>query len=299
MNPLQDIDWEDVKTVAEVARARTVRNAAKALGVHHSTVSRRIERLEERLAVRLFDRQPEGYVLTDAGEELAGIARGFVDDLGRVERQIAGRDTAPTGKIRVTMAEPIAARAFAPRLPEFVERFPGLDLEIIVTLDMLDVARREADVAIRMDNNPPQTLVGKRFFPYYSTVYAAPDYLERHDLANDPETGRWIGWAEADGPYPEWTQDTEFARVPAWGVFLNLGVQVEAARAGFGLAMLPCFIADREPGLVRATTRKPTPSRDLWVLTHSDLRRTARVRAFMGFAEEVLRDNKKYFVGEL
>lgn len=293
------MDWEDVRTFAEVARSRTVRAAAKVLGVHHSTVSRRIENLEKTMETRLFDRRPEGYALTEAGERLVSVARSVAVELSDVERQIAGHDNVLTGKIVTTMAEPLAIYGFAPRLVEFTERYPGLDLEIIATGDMLDIARREADVAIRMDNNPPQILVGKRMFPYHSTIYASPGYLEAHDLENRPEGGRWIGWGDTDEQYPDWTQDTEFARVPFWGAFFNLPLQAAAARAGLGLTMLPCYLGDRDPGLVRATSRQPQPSRDIWILTHPDLRRTARIRAFMEFAEEIVRDNKKQLVGDL
>ncbi len=298
MSSVRGLDWEDLKTFAEVAGARTVRSAAKVLGVHHSTVSRRIERLEDNTGVRLFDRRPEGYALTEAGEELVAVARSFASELGDVERQIAGRDNVLTGKISATMSEPIAVHAFAPRLVEFTERYPGLDLEIKVTHDLLDVARREADVAIRMDNNPPQTLVGKRLFRYNLSVYASPKYLATRDLVNQPDDGRWIGWDDADGLYPSWAQETEFARVPAWGTFGDLRLQIAAAKSGLGIALLPCFVGDREEGLIRATERKPTPSRDVWILTHSDLRRTARVRAFMQFAEEILRQQKSAFLGQ-
>ncbi len=296
---MKNMDWEDVKTFTEVAGARTVRSAAKQLGVHHSTVSRRIERLEENTGVRLFDRKPEGFALTEAGEELVAVARSFASKLGDVERQIAGRDNMLTGKVIATMSEPVAVHAFAPRLVDFTERYPGLDLEIIVTHDFLDVARREADVAIRMDNNPPQTLVGKRLFQYHTSIYASATYLDTHDLRSRPDDGRWIGWNDNDGLYPEWTQNTEFAKVPAWGAFSDLALQVAAAKSGVGLAMLPCFVGDREEGLVRATHQPPTPSRDVWILTHADLRRTARIRAFMEFAEEVLKAQKPAFLGTL
>ena len=294
---MKNMDWEDVKTFTEVAGARTVRSAAKQLGVHHSTVSRRIERLEENTGVRLFDRKPEGFALTEAGEELVAVARSFASKLGDVERQIAGRDNMLTGKVIATMSEPVAVHAFAPRLVDFTERYPGLDLEIIVTHNFLDVARREADVAIRMDNNPPQTLVGKRLFQYHTSIYASATSLDTHDLRSRPDDGRWIGWNDNDGLYPEWTQNTEFAKVPAWGAFSDLALQVAAAKSGVGLAMLPCFVGDREEGLVRATHQPPTPSRDVWILTHADLRRTARIRTFMEFAEEVLKAQKPAFLG--
>lgn len=298
MARIADPDWEDIKTFDAVMTAGTVRKAAAELGVHHSTVSRRIEALEHCLKVRLFDRRPEGYAPTQAGEELADIANGFGNALTGIVRRIAGRDDILPGKLTVTMAEPLATGIFAPRLPQFSDRYPGLELDIIVTYEQLDVARREADIAVRMNNNPPETLVGKRYFPYYTSIYASPDYLADHDLANDPESARWLGWGDTDDRYPDWTQKTEFARVPVWGTFDRPSLQIAATRAGLGIAMLPCMMGDVAPGLVRVTARKPEPARDIWVLTHNDLRRTARVRAFMDFAGTVIRDNKPLLTGE-
>lgn len=293
------MDWEDVRIFATVAQCRTVRAAAKELNIHHSTVSRRIEHLENALSTRLFDRQPEGYVLTEAGENLAVAADATAKILDSAERQLFGHDNELTGRIAITMAEPLAVYGFAPRMQDFAERFPGLDLEIIATADMLDMARREADVAIRMDNNPPQSLIGKRLFAYHTTIYASPDYLENLDAANNPEHGRWLGYDIEDGRFPGWTQDTEFARVPVWGAFPNLELQVAAAAAGMGLAMLPCYVADRHSGLVRATQKAPQAARDIWILTHPDLRQTQRIRAVMNFAESVLRSQRSALLGDL
>ena len=293
------MDWEDIKTFREVMDSGTVRAAAKRLGIHHSTVSRRIEQLEHSLDSRLFERRPEGYFPTVAGEELARVADQFSDDLITVERHIAGRDSELAGKLKVTMAEPFAVNLFGKRLSEFCEAYPGLDLEIITSFDLLDVARREADIAIRMDNNPPDTLVGKRLFRYCTSIYAHPDYLAAHDFEKEPEKARWLGWDERDNRFPDWTQDTEFARVPVWGSFGSIGLQIQLASAAMGLVMLPCLAGDSAPDLVRATMREPVPSRDIWILTHEDLRRTARVRAFMDFAETVLRENKAAMQGQL
>jgi DNA-binding transcriptional LysR family regulator len=148
-----------------------------------------------------------------------------------------------------------------------------------------------------MDNNPPDALVGKRLFPYHTAVYAAPEYLAEHDIANHPERGRWVGWRSDEGRFPEWAKATDFAAAPQGGEFTNLALQAAAAQAGVGLTMLPCFVADQLPGLVRASDRKPEPARDVWILTHADLRRTARIQAVMRFAEEVLREKKNQFAG--
>ncbi|MEO0440947.1 MAG: LysR family transcriptional regulator [Pseudomonadota bacterium] len=293
------MDWEGIKTFREVMKGGTVRTAAKALQVHHSTVSRRIEQLEQALGVTLFERRPEGYFPTSAGEDLARAADGFAEELHGVERHIAGRDNELTGSIKVTMAEPFAIAMFAERLPEFCAAYPGLELEILTSYDLLDVARREADVAIRMDNNPPDTLVGKRLFAYNTSIYAHPEYLASRDLVAHPDQGRWLGWNDRESRFPDWTQDTEFAKVPVWGNFASISLQLEMARRQMGLIMVPCLAGDRTPDLIRATSADPKPSRDIWILTHEDLRRTARIRAFMDFAETVLRDNRDVLTGKL
>lgn len=291
------MDWEDLKTFAEVARAGSVRRAAASLGVHHSTVSRRVERLESDMATRLLNRRPEGYELTEAGEELLGVTRGFSDTLAQTARQIVGRDAELSGEVVVTMAEPLAIYAIVPRLAAFEARYPDLTLRIDATANNRDIARGHADVAIRMDNNPPETLVGKRLFPYFETVYASPDYLARHDLMSRPTDARWIGWEMGEGNYPQWVTSSAFPKVPVWNGFPYLPLQIAAARAGLGLAMLPCYLGDREPELVRVSARPPTPARDIWILTHADLRRTSRIRAVMQFAEEALRADKPLLTG--
>ncbi|MEM9726751.1 MAG: LysR family transcriptional regulator [Pseudomonadota bacterium] len=292
------MDWEDVKTFAEVAKDGTVRAAAKTLGVHHSTVSRRVERLESALAARLFDRHPEGYVLTEAGVQLSKAASEASEVFRVAERQIAGGDTTLSGRVRITMAEPVAVSCFAPRLPAFFERYPDLDLEICITGDILDISRGDAEVAVRMDNNPPETLVGKRLFPYFETVFASPAYLEKVRSPGGAESARWLGWGAEEAVFRESVKDTEFSNAPVWGVYANLSMQAAAARAGLGLAMLPCVTGDQDPELIRATCRKPRPARDIWILTHPDLRRVARVRAVMEFAEATLRETRPYFTGD-
>jgi DNA-binding transcriptional LysR family regulator len=295
----QNLDWEEVKSFAVVAVAGTVRRAAKELSVHHSTVSRRIDGLERALDTKLFDRKPEGYVLTAAGEQFAATVQDCGMKLNDAERVISGQDSKPSGVVTVTMAEPMAVHAFAPRLAEFAETHPDIEVRMIMTTKVVDISRREADIALRIDNNPPETLVGKRLYPYYQTVYASQAYLDRHDFENHPEDARWVSWRAGKTRFPEWTKETGFGRVPLWGHFPEPAMQRAAARGGLGLAMLPCIMGDNDPDLVRATQRPPIKARDIWLLTHSDLRRTARIRAFMSFAEQVMRDAKPQFLGDV
>ncbi|MEM7489512.1 MAG: LysR family transcriptional regulator [Pseudomonadota bacterium] len=277
--PDRPLDWDAVQTLLAVARARSVRGAAARLDVHHITVGRRIDALEARIGARLFDRRPDGWALTPAGEEVARAGRGFDHALTAARRRVEGRDAALTGHVTITVAEPLFTRLIAPRLPAFVAAHPGLELRFDTGFDLRDLGRREADLAVRMDNNPPDNLVGKRLFAYGQTAYAAPGYLD----GPDP---RWLGWIAGDDG---WIAATDLPRLPVWGAFPTIEAQAAAARAGLGVALLPCLIGDVAPGLVRATDRPPRPSRDIWILTHPDLRHTARVRAAMEFLEGVLR----------
>lgn len=294
---MNQLDWEDLKTLAAIAKMGTVREAARSLSIHHSTVSRRIERLEQAAGTRLFDRRPEGLLLTDPGEQLVAEAQRFEDSLLQAEARIIGSDADLSGIVTVTVAEPVAVRLLLPALPQFLERYPQIEVHWRLTADLLDVSRREADVAIRMDNNPPEALIGKPLFAYLQAVYCARDYLAAHDLKARPESGQWLGWAPEDAGFPAWTQDTGFAQVPARGAYPTIEAQLAACRSGLGLALLPCLVADEDPLLVRATDQPPTSGRMIWVVTHRDLRRTARVRAVMQFAEETLRAGEHRFRG--
>lgn len=289
------MDWEDVKAFVAVAQTGTVRRAAARLGVHHATIGRRVARLEGVTQARLFDRRPEGLALTGAGEDLLAVSSRMADQLDAAARRISGVDTAPRGSVIATMGAPVAAQLIAPGLPGFAARFPGLDLRINATWSIRDLARGEADIAIRADNNPSDTLVGKRLFAYAETVYASRSYLARH---RDGGPGRWIGWGGSGAARPQWIERSEFAGAEIWGGFPDQSVQTAAAEAGLGLICLPCFIGDRVPGLERASDTAPRPARDIWLLTHPDLRRTKRIRIAMEFLEERMRLNRALLQGE-
>ena len=295
--PTRNPDWEEIKTFAAVVRGKTARAAAKALDVHHSTISRRVEQLEASMGTKLFDRHPDGYVLTSSGERLFAIARHFEDELLDVGREISGLHDEISGRLRITMPAPLAAIAIAPRLNEFSARYPEIEIELVPSFGLFDISRREADIAIRMDNDPPNGLVGRRICRYRQAAYATPEYLARHDLAGEPESARLLGWEEGEVRYPEWTKGTGCEGVPIWGYFPDPTVQLAAARGGLGIALLPCLIAEQDPSLVRVSENPPIEARDIWILTHRDIHDTTRVQAFMDFAEEVLKSLEPSMLG--
>ena len=281
-------DWEEIKTFAAVVRGKTARKAGRALGLHHSTVSRRIEQLEESLGTRLFDRHPDGYALTQSGERLFAIATRFADELNVATREISGSQEDLSGSLRVTLPASLCAYAIVPELDTFTSNYPDIEIKLVPTYGLLDIARLEAEVAIRMVNDPPDGLVGRRVLSYRQTAFASPAYLAAHDLEAEPENARWLGWEDSDERFRGWAEGTGLERVPVWGYFPDPNVQVAAARGGLGIALLPCIFGDRDDGLVRASSAPPIPARDIWILTHRDLVDTPRVRVFMDFCEEAL-----------
>lgn len=291
------MDWEDLKTFLAVAEQGTVRRAGESLGVHHATVGRRIARLEDSTGTRLFDRRPEGLVLTPPGEDLLAVAARASTEFDTARRRIAGQDATPTGDVVASMGEPIANFIVAPGLPGFAGQYPDLNLHINATWAIQDLARGDADIAIRADNNPSDTLFGKRLFPYYEAVYASPAYLQAHQNRAASDPGRWIGWGGRSQARPTWVEKSAFAATKIWGGFESLSLQVAVAEAGLGFVALPCLVGDMAPGLIRAEKAAPRPARDIWVLTHADLRRTKRVRVTMEFLEDQLRQNRALIEG--
>lgn len=292
------MDWEDLKTFVAVADLGTVRRAAAHLGVHHATIGRRVARLEDSMGTRLFDRRPEGLVLTGPGEELLPVVARAGLDFDAAARRISGRDEAPAGKVTASMGQPIANHIIAPGLPDFAERYPDLSLHINATWAIEDLARGDADVAVRADNNPPDTLFGKRLFTYYEAIYANPDYIQAYRDCPATESGHWIGWGGTGPERPSWIEKTPYAKTRICGGFQSISLQAEAAKAGLGFVALPCLVGDLTLGLARVEDVEPRPARDIWVLTHADLRRTARVRVTMEFLEDRLRQNRAAIEGK-
>lgn len=288
------MDWNDLRLFLALIRAGSVRAASGALGISHSTVARRVDALERRLGVRLFERSTAGYAVTAAGEHLLKAAERIESELHGVERRLIGQDQRLGGDIRVTMVDALATHLLMPHLTRFTETYPGITLEVVMSYDTLDMSRREADVALRFTQAPPEHLVGRRLVTMHMAHYAAADYLSRHP----PEDGGacWIGYAR-HGEFPPWVRESAYPRVPAKGVFGSLLLQFEAARAGMGMAMLPCFLADPDPTLRRLPPGVSQPSRDLWLLTHTDMRTTARLRVFCEFMVETIRGHRELIEG--
>lgn len=293
------MDWSDLRIFLALARRRSVRSAGQQLAVSHSTIARRIDIFEGRLGVRLFDRQASGYALTAAGEELLRTAERVEEDINGAERRLLGQDARLRGEIRVTMPDALATHLLMPDLAEFSTSYPDIELEIIFSYHTLDLAQREADVAIRFvapGRSPPENLLGRRLLEVAQTAFATPDYLRQHDLGAEPPTACWIGWSD-HAPFPRWVRASPFPTIPARGRLYNVLIQLEATKQGMGIGMLPCFMGDGEASLIRVPGAEPEPLFDLWVLSHEDLRAAARMRAFRDFIADAIIAKKDLLEG--
>ncbi len=271
-----DIKWDDLRIFLAVARAGSISGAATSLGLQHSTVSRRLRKMESTLGTRLVERKRGGYALTPAGEDVKQAAVRIETEVLGVDAAVIGKDQDLVGPLRVTAINNMASTLLMPAFAGFSRRYPQVELHIGVSNLDSSLAQREADVAIRLTNAPPDTLIGKRLATVASTVYGSRDYLA--EMARQRREPRWIG-VECCEFHRSWTRHAVGEQ--GFGFYSDDTVLTQAAiREGLGVSFLPCFMGDADPLLVRQ--REPDPQHDLglWVLLHADLKRTARVLAF-------------------
>jgi DNA-binding transcriptional LysR family regulator len=277
------LDWDDLRLVLAVAREGTLSGAGRTLGVTHSTVFRRLGAIEQRMGVRLFDRFRDGYAATPSGETAATLAARFAEEVLSLERRLSGQDLRPSGTVRIATTDTVSTIVM-PHLAALRVSHPEIRLEITVSNAIANLTRREADIAIRPTPEPAETLVGRRIADIAHAIYGSPAYLSGH-ASKDLRAHDWIGVDEALAAtvigrwMGENIPDARLAfRVDA------LPALRDAARAGMGLVLLPCYFGDTTAGLRRAVPKTlPEPRSALWLLTHDDLKRTARIRATMDF----------------
>jgi DNA-binding transcriptional LysR family regulator len=233
-----------------------------------------MKQLEDGLGVRLLERTATGYQLTPAGEDLKGAATRIESEVLAVDGELLGRDSRLRGPLRVTVVNHIAGSLLMPIFADFSKKYPEVNLQIIASNTYLSLAQREADVAIRVTNKPAETLVGKKLATFASAVYGSRSYLRRlRETDSEPD---WLG-TDCCGFHRTWTRENCPDGVHSLTID-ETALASAALKQNLGVTILPCFLGDADPELERL--RDPDPHYDLtlWVLLHSDLKRTARVR---------------------
>ena len=282
------IDWDDVRYFLAVARGGSVRTAAKRLVVNHATVLRRIAQLEERLGAQMFEKLPSGYRLTLAGEEVLELANQMEATSLQLETRVFGRDQGVRGLLRVTLAPLLATNLLMPDLAEFARLYPDIEMEIQSSGELANLTNREADVAIRVvydRKTLPLNLHGLKGPELFGGVYISRDLLDAwRKGAADPI--RWIVVSH-DG-VSDWALEGEIRAAGALFKIIDGGTQIAAVRQGLGMTVLPCFVGDPDPLLVRAPGAELHMHGSLWLLTQGETRNTKRVRLFSDFVSKRL-----------
>lgn len=290
------MDWDGLKVLLALSRRGSARSAAQLLGVSNSTVTRRLEELERELGTRLFDRTPEGYRMTQSAENLLSTAEHVEDLLLGAERQLTGVDQELEGTIRLTMPPSNGLNVLMPRLAQFTADYPGIDLEIVTTAEPLDLGRREADIAIRIfrcGTAPQETLVGRKISTLTASAYVHRDLLNP-DNPEDVSHLHWIGLQGAIDDEP-WRALCRNGHLPVRHAIADMNLQVEAVRARMGMMFGVCGAFRDIPEVVRVPGEEVHHFLDLWVLTHKDLRLTARMRILREILAEELSLMRPHF----
>ena len=291
-----DTNWDDHRYFLAIARQHSLTAAGKALSVSQPTVSRRLEALETKLKVRLFDRTQHGYELTAVGMELFETVQHVDDQLGDIARKLYGKDQELSGGLCITCTEIFFNGYLSPFVCQFLKQNPGIELSAICTQSPLSLSRGDADIAIRFTQRPPDTLIGRRLASVAYGIYAASDMPE--DMFKPTNRSKW-DWI---GVQDEMYNRMLFGRVLPEGNFkhrVDSMVAMQAmVRSGLGVTLLPCYIADRDEGLRRV---EPEPlfdtKLDLWVLHHRDTRSAYRIRLFTDFVTDLIISDLNLFEG--
>jgi DNA-binding transcriptional LysR family regulator len=291
------LEWGHLRFFLVLSRTGSLSRAAQGLGVDRNTVARRVAALEEELGLPLFERGPQGWIRTAAGDELAALASRVEEDVLAIARHADARDPALGGTVRVTTASHLAAFLLAPELPRLRERHPGLVLEIAADQRTFDLTRREADLALRMGRPRDAGLVTRKLSDVAYGLYASDAYAGGRRRAVDFASDAFITFDDslAGVPQERWLARLAPDRRVVFRSNSTASLQ-SAARAGVGVAVLPCFVAEKDPSLVRLDGPEPV-RHELWLLVHGDLRRTPRVRAVIEWVDEVVERGRTALCG--
>lgn len=271
------MDWDDLRFFVELARRGSLSATARRLKTDHSTVARRVGALETALGMRLFDRMPRGYLLTEEGARLLERARGMEEAAFAIERLAIGQSDRIAGVVRISAPPALANRWLVPRLAPLRRAHPELLIDVIGESAAADLGRREADIALRLSRPQGNALIVRKLGVLRYGVYAARAYLDRV-----PETAwEFLGYDERlnDVPQQRWLED--YAAGRRFALRANdLGSLIAATEAEMGVAVLPTAMVETVPDLVRVAEADGA-ARELWWGLHQDLRRAARVRAVL------------------
>ncbi|MDH7640616.1 LysR family transcriptional regulator [Sphingomonas oryzagri] len=283
------MNWDDMRVFLALARSGTLARAAALVEQDATTVARRIQRLEAALATTLFEHGATGQTLTESGHRLLAHAEAMEAGARAVAQQ-AESGAGLGGTIRISVSEGFGMGFMAPRLPGFTEAHPGIALDLIASTGFLNPSRREADIAIMLARPKGGPLIAAKLTDYRLGVYASADYLAATGPVESVEAltrRRLVGYVPdlIFAPELRYLAEVDERLEPAIRSS-SISAQALLIAGGAGCGILPCFMGDRHPALVRLLAQEVAIERSFWLVVHRDMRRVARIEAFIGWLRE-------------
>ena len=293
-------DWTKLPYFLAVARSGSLRAAALHLNATHATIDRNLRALEEDYGVRLFDRSRQGLTLTTAGETLIPLAEEAEEAVIAARRKLQGLDHEASGMVRLSIPTGLMGVEFPRILADFEREYPDIELQITVTNKFENLNRAEADVSLRVAYSVDEDVVGRKVLQYAGAIFASEDYLDRHWAGAGPkgEGLQWVGWGDSS-PLPEWVKSSPFPKARIRYRLRSPTLVAQMVGAGMGMSYLPWFATSWVDGLRVVPGTEPYLDRSIWLLLHSDLRNTTRVRVLVEHLAKELRDMRSAFLGPL
>ncbi|MFY0616151.1 LysR family transcriptional regulator [Shimia sp.] len=293
-------DWTKLPYFLAVARSGSLRAAADTLEATHATVDRNLRALEEEYGVRLFDRSRRGLKLTQAGEALVPLAEEAETAVIAARRRVQGLDHEAQGTVRLSLPTGFASMEVPRMLASFEQKYPDIELVVTVTNRIESINRAEADVSLRIAHQVDDDVVGRKVLQIAGGIFASKDYLERHFASAGPkgEGLQWIGWGDR-AALPDWVRASPFPRAKVRYKLRSPTLIIEMVAAGMGMSYLPHVTVRNFDNVIEVPGTTSYLDRSIWLLLHSDLRQTARVRLLVDHLAEELRAMRPAFLGSL
>lgn len=286
------MDWDYLRYLHALATGGTLAKAGDILGVHQTTVLRRLDQMEETLGVQFFERSRDGLQLTPVGETAFREAQRLMVEMDNLERKLVGQDSAPVGKVRLAAEDVMMNELLSPILAELISAYPDIELEVLTDNDVANLSHRDADLTLRAENKPQATLEGQRIAAVESAVFGAARYCRRHrgmDIEHHPEGCVWI---VPDDTFSHLATGRWYRKhlknVPSVIRCNSLQAMHALATASAGLAVLPCYLGEATRELRQLSEPLEGESVDLWLHVNQDTQQMARVRIVMEFLVERL-----------
>ncbi|MEQ8859520.1 MAG: LysR family transcriptional regulator [Pseudomonadales bacterium] len=285
------MDWDDFKFVQAVAQTGSVRAAGERLQVHGSTVARHLDQLEQRLGIRLFARTPRGMQITAAGAEVIDALDRVAAELEMVERSLRARGPAVAGPVVLAATPALSAELVVPQLGDLYREHPDLNLRVITEPPLEALQRGVADMALCLSDDPPDDLVGRPLGRIMACAYAATGH-------RPGDGGRWIGSADPASPSAR-VRLQHFPDLAPGTVVDDPALRAVALGAGLGVGLLPCYLGDVRPGLVRVGAADPVLQGEAWLFTRQDSRGVPRIQVLSAFLQSLFLQQRPRLEGRI